>query len=108
MFGLAGVCGGADINEFQTGQLWEKPDLPDLCLAIENSIKPVIAAIVGAAMGGALEVALACDYRVASEDAVMGLPEIKLGLLPGSGGTQRLPRIVGLEVATRMISRVIP
>jgi len=96
-------CGGADINEFQTGQLWEKPDLPDLCLAIENSIKPVIAAIVGAAMGGALEVALACDYRVASEDAVMGLPEIKLGLLPGSGGTQRLPRIVGLEVATRMI-----
>ena len=96
-------CGGADINEFQTGQLWEKPDLPDLCLAIENSIKPVIAAIVGAAMGGALEVALACDYRVASEDAVMGLPEIKLGLLPGSGGTQRLPRIVGLEVATNMI-----
>ncbi|WP_228848637.1 3-hydroxyacyl-CoA dehydrogenase NAD-binding domain-containing protein [Halocynthiibacter styelae] len=64
---------------------------------------PVIAAIAGPAMGGALEIALACDYRVATPDAVMGLPEIKLGLLPGAGGTQRLPRIAGLEAATRMI-----
>ena len=54
-------------------------------------------------MGGALEIALACDYRVATPDALMGLPEIKLGLLPGAGGTQRLPRIAGLEAATQMI-----
>ena len=96
-------CGGADIVEFRTGAVWDKPDLPDLCVTIETSKKPVIAAIAGPAMGGALEVALACDYRVATPDAVMGLPEIKLGLLPGAGGTQRLPRIAGLEAATRMI-----
>ncbi|MCK0104192.1 3-hydroxyacyl-CoA dehydrogenase NAD-binding domain-containing protein [Pseudohalocynthiibacter sp. F2068] len=96
-------CGGADIVEFRTGKVWDKPDLPDLCLAIEACRKPVVAAIGGAAMGGALEIALACDYRVATPDAVMGLPEIKLGLLPGAGGTQRLPRIAGLEVATKMI-----
>ena len=95
--------GGADIIEFRTGAVWDKPDLPELCVAIEKSSKPVIAAIAGAAMGGALEVALACDYRVATPDAMMGLPEIKLGLLPGSGGTQRLPRIAGLEAATTMI-----
>ena len=96
-------CGGADIVEFQTERLWEKPDLPDLCVTIETSKKPIIAAIAGPAMGGALEIALACDYRVATPDALMGLPEIKLGLLPGAGGTQRLPRIVGLEVASEMI-----
>ena len=88
-------CGGADIVEFRTGAVWDKPDLPDLCVTIENSRKPVIAAIAGPALGGALEMALACDYRVATPDAVMGLPEIKLGLLPGAGGTQRLPRIAG-------------
>ncbi|MDC1424800.1 enoyl-CoA hydratase-related protein, partial [Oceanospirillaceae bacterium] len=70
---------------------------------IEACSKPVIAAIAGPAMGGALEIALACDYRVATPDTLMGLPEIKLGLLPGAGGTQRLPRIAGLEAATRMI-----
>ena len=96
-------CGGADIVEFRTGAVWDKPDLPELCVTIETSKKPIIAAIAGPAMGGALEVALACDYRIATPDAVMGLPEIKLGLLPGSGGTQRLPRIAGLEVATQMI-----
>jgi 3-hydroxyacyl-CoA dehydrogenase len=96
-------CGGADIAEFRTGTVWDKPDLPDLCLTIEACRIPVIAAIAGPAMGGALEIALACDYRVATPDAVMGLPEIKLGLLPGAGGTQRLPRIAGLEAATRMI-----
>ena len=88
-------CGGADIVEFRTGAVWNKPDLPDLCVTIENSMKPVIAAIAGPALGGALEMALACDYRVSTPDAVMGLPEIKLGLLPGAGGTQRLPRIAG-------------
>jgi 3-hydroxyacyl-CoA dehydrogenase len=96
-------CGGADIVEFRTGAVWDKPDLPELCVTIETSKKPIIAAIAGPAMGGALEVALACDYRIATPDAVMGLPEIKLGLLPGSGGTQRLPRIAGLETATQMI-----
>ena len=96
-------CGGADIVEFRTGAVWDKPDLPELCVTIETSKKPIIAAIAGPAMGGALEVALACDYRIATPDAVMGLPEIKLGLLPGSGGTQRLPRIAGLEAATQMI-----
>ena len=96
-------CGGADIVEFRTGAVWDKPDLPDLCLTIETSKKPIIAVMAGPAMGGALEIALACDYRVATPDAVMGLPEIKLGLLPGAGGTQRLPRIAGLEAATQMI-----
>lgn len=96
-------CGGADIAEFRTGAVWDKPDLPDLCLTIEACRIPVIAAIAGPAMGGALEIALACDHRVATPDALMGLPEIKLGLLPGAGGTQRLPRIAGLEAATRMI-----
>ena len=96
-------CGGADIVEFRNGAVWDKPDLPELCVTIETSKKPIIAAIAGPAMGGALEVALACDYRIATPDAVMGLPEIKLGLLPGSGGTQRLPRIAGLEAATQMI-----
>ena len=96
-------CGGADIVEFRTGAVWDKPDLPELCITIETSKKPIIAAIAGPAMGGALEVALACDYRIATPEAVMGLPEIKLGLLPGSGGTQRLPRIAGLEAATQMI-----
>ncbi len=96
-------CGGADIAEFRTGAVWDKPDLPDLCVTIETSRKPVVAAIAGTAMGGALEIALACDYRVATPEALMGLPEIKLGLLPGAGGTQRLPRIAGLETATRMI-----
>ncbi len=95
--------GGADIVEFRTGSVWDQPDLPTLCLSIENCTKPVIAAIEGLAMGGALEMALACDYRVATPDAVMGLPEVKLGLLPGAGGTQRLPRIAGLEAATQMI-----
>ena len=95
--------GGADIVEFRTGTVWEQPDLPTLCLSIKHCTKPVIAAIEGPAMGGALEMALACDYRVATPDALMGLPEVKLGLLPGAGGTQRLPRIAGLEAATQMI-----
>lgn len=82
---LSLFCGGADIAEFCTGEVWDKPDLPDLCLTIEACRIPVIAAIAGPEMGGALEIALACDHRVATPDAVMGLPEIKLGLLPGAG-----------------------
>jgi 3-hydroxyacyl-CoA dehydrogenase len=70
---------------------------------MENSPKPIIAAIHGTALGGGLEVALACHYRVATKEAKLGLPEVKLGLLPGAGGTQRLPRAVGPELAVKMI-----
>jgi len=95
--------GGADIHEFRAGGLWDAPTLPDLCSQIEASATPFVVAMEGTAMGGALEIALACDYRIATPNAMMGLPEIKLGLLPGAGGTQRLPRVAGLEMATRMI-----
>ena len=97
------ICGGrtffagADITEF--GKPMQQPDLLDVLNVIENSPKPVVAAIHGTALGGGLEVALACHYRVAVPSAKVGLPEVKLGLLPGAGGTQRLPRIVGPKVA---------
>src|SRR5947209_18025032 len=70
---------------------------------MENSPKPIVAAIHGTALGGGLEVALACHFRVATKEARLGLPEVKLGLLPGAGGTQRLPRAVGPELAVKMI-----
>ncbi|MBN9581494.1 MAG: enoyl-CoA hydratase/isomerase family protein [Afipia sp.] len=92
---------GADITEF--GKTPVPPSLHDVIEAIENSKKPVIAAIHGTALGGGLELALGCHYRVAVKDAKLGLPEVKLGLLPGGGGTQRLPRAVGPEMAVRMI-----
>jgi len=96
-------CGGADIKEFKTGQLFDSPNLPDVINAFENAPKLTVAAINGTAMGGGLELALGCDYRIALQSAKMGLPEIKLGLLPGAGGSQRLPRITGLPFATEMI-----
>jgi 3-hydroxyacyl-CoA dehydrogenase len=92
---------GADITEF--GKPPKSPDLDEVLTAIENSPKPIIAAIHGTALGGGLEVGLACHYRVATKDAKLGLPEVKLGLLPGAGGTQRLPRAVGPELAVKMI-----
>ena len=92
---------GADITEF--GKPPKPPALNDVLAAIENSPKPVVAAIHGTALGAGLEVALACHYRVATRDARLGLPEVKLGLLPGAGGTQRLPRAVGPELAVKMI-----
>ncbi|CAL74896.1 Enoyl-CoA hydratase/3-hydroxyacyl-CoA dehydrogenase [Bradyrhizobium sp. ORS 278] len=92
---------GADITEF--GKPPNPPALNDVLSTIENSPKPVIAAIHGTALGGGLEVALACHYRVATKDSKLGLPEVKLGLLPGAGGTQRLPRAVGPELAVKMI-----
>ncbi|WP_016744890.1 enoyl-CoA hydratase/isomerase family protein, partial [Rhizorhabdus wittichii] len=92
---------GADISEFGKPPL--DPILPDLCNAIEALAKPVVAAIHGTALGGGLEVALACHYRVAVSSARLGLPEVKLGLIPGAGGTQRLPRLVGIAAATDMI-----
>ncbi|MGY3494336.1 3-hydroxyacyl-CoA dehydrogenase NAD-binding domain-containing protein [Bradyrhizobium sp. USDA 4502] len=92
---------GADITEF--GKPPQPPALNDVLLEIENSPKPIVAAIHGSALGGGLEVPLACHYRVATKDAKLGLPEVKLGLLPGAGGTQRLPRAVGPELAVKMI-----
>lgn len=92
---------GADIGEF--GKPPVPPLLPDVLDAIENCPKPVVAAIQGAALGGGLEVALACHGRVASAAAVLGLPEIKLGLIPGAGGTQRLPRLIGAAKAFSMM-----
>jgi 3-hydroxyacyl-CoA dehydrogenase len=93
---------GADIREF--GKPPQGIPLPELCDIIENSAKPVVAAIHGTALGGGLEVALSCHSRVAVPSAKCGLPEVKLGLIPGAGGTQRLPRIVGVERALEMIT----
>ena len=95
--------GGADIREFGTPLMYAAPVLTTLIREAEISTLPVVAAIGGTAMGGGLELALACHYRVASPDAQLAFPEVKLGLLPGAGGTQRLPRAVGLEAATNMI-----
>ena len=92
---------GADISEF--GKPFTGVSLPDAQAAIENCAKPVIAAIHGTALGGGLEVALVCHYRVAVPSAKLGLPEIKLGLIPGAGGTQRLPRLIGPEAAAEAI-----
>ncbi|MCW5657312.1 MAG: enoyl-CoA hydratase/isomerase family protein [Burkholderiaceae bacterium] len=95
--------GGADVKEFGTPNSLREPRLPALISAFENSPKPVIAAISGVCMGGGLELALGAHYRVAKADAQIALPEVKLGLLPGAGGTQRLPRAIGLEAALNMI-----
>jgi 3-hydroxyacyl-CoA dehydrogenase len=92
---------GADIREF--GKPFQPPGLTDVINRIDGCNKPVIAAIHGVALGGGLEVALGCHFRIATKDAKLGLPEVKLGLLPGAGGTQRLPRAVGPELAVRMI-----
>ena len=102
------ICGGrtfmagADISEF--GKAMTGPSLPEVEALIENSVKPVVAAIHGTALGGGLEVALCAHYRVAVPSARLGLPEVALGLLPGAGGTQRLPRIVGVEKALDMVT----
>ncbi|MBL8386951.1 MAG: enoyl-CoA hydratase/isomerase family protein [Hydrogenophaga sp.] len=95
--------GGADVREFGTPRSSMSPHLPDVIRALENAGKPVVAAIAGHALGGGLELALGCHFRVALQSATLGLPEVKLGLLPGAGGTQRLPRAIGLEAALNMI-----
>jgi len=95
--------GGADVREFGTPKSSMSPNLPDVIRALENASKPVVAAIAGHALGGGLELALGCHFRVARKDATLGLPEVKLGLLPGAGGTQRLPRAIGVEAALQMI-----
>jgi 3-hydroxyacyl-CoA dehydrogenase len=92
---------GADIREF--GKPAQPPSLPEVCERIENSIKPVVAAIQGAALGGGLEIALSAHYRLAARGAKLGLPEVNLGLLPGAGGTQRTPRLIGVPAALDLI-----
>jgi 3-hydroxyacyl-CoA dehydrogenase len=93
--------GGADITEFDKPPV--APILPDVCQLLENSSKPVIAALNGAALGGGLEIALACHYRIAAPNASVAFPEVKLGLIPGAGGTQRLPRLTGRAIAIDLI-----
>ena len=95
--------GGADIKEFGTNKALQEPNLHSVILAVENASKPVVAAIHTVCMGGGLELALGCHYRVAAPGTSVALPEVKLGILPGAGGTQRLPRVVGVEAALNMI-----
>ena len=95
--------GGADIREFNTPKSLTEPTLRTLISAAESGAKPVVAAIGGTCMGGGLELALGCHYRVAKPGAQFALPEVKLGLLPGAGGTQRLPRAIGMQRALEMI-----
>lgn len=97
---------GADITEF--GKPMQEPSLPVLVDAIEALDKPVIAAVHGTALGGGCEVALASHYRIAVPSAKFGLPEVKLGILPGAGGTQRMPRVAGVEVALEMATKGDP
>jgi len=95
--------GGADIKEFGSPKALQEPNLLNLIVALENCPKPTVAAIHSVAMGGGLELALGCHYRVAAPGTDVALPEVKLGLVPGAGGTQRLPRVIGVEAALNMI-----
>jgi 3-hydroxyacyl-CoA dehydrogenase len=95
--------GGADIKEFGSPKAVAEPNLLSLIRATEQCTKPVVAAIHSVCMGGGLELALGCHYRVTAPGAQVALPEVKLGLIPGAGGTQRLPRVLGLETALNMI-----
>ncbi len=95
--------GGADIKEFGSPTATQEPNLLSVILALENSAKPVVAALHSVAMGGGLELALGCHYRIAAPGCSVALPEVKLGLIPGAGGTQRLPRVLGVEAALNMI-----
>ncbi|MHB2266135.1 3-hydroxyacyl-CoA dehydrogenase NAD-binding domain-containing protein [Aliihoeflea sp. PC F10.4] len=95
---------GADISEFGTEKALASPSLPELCALLDAFPKPAVAAIHGTALGGGLELALSCHYRVAVKSAQVGLPEVKLGILPGAGGTVRLPRLTGPVEALKMIT----
>ncbi len=95
--------GGADIKEFGSPKAIQDPNLLSLILALENSPKPAVAAVHTVAMGGGLELALGCHYRVVAPGCSVALPEVKIGLIPGAGGTQRLPRVIGVEPALNMI-----
>ena len=95
--------GGADIKEFGSAKATAEPNLLSVILACENSAKPVVAALHSVAMGGGLELSLGCHYRIAAPGTKVALPEVKLGLIPGAGGTMRLPRVLGVEPALNMI-----
>jgi 3-hydroxyacyl-CoA dehydrogenase len=95
--------GGADINEFGKPTALQEPNLISVISVLENSTKPVVAAMHTVAMGGGLELAMGCHYRIAAPGTSIALPEVKLGLLPGAGGTQRLPRLLGVEAALNII-----
>ena len=95
--------GGADIREFGSPKAIAEPNLLSLIAAFEASPKPIVAAMHTVAMGGGLELALGCHYRVAAPGTQIALPEVKIGLIPGAGGTQRLPRVLGVETALNMI-----
>ena len=97
---------GADVTEF--GRALQPPHLPEVTQAFEESPKPVVAALHGTTLGGGFEIALACHYRIATPSTTVGLPEVKLGLIPGAGGTQRLPRLVGVDLALKMICNGVP
>ena len=97
---------GADISEF--GKPPQEPWLPELCDRMEASEKMFVAAIHGTALGGGFEVALSADYRCAVPSAKVGLPEVKLGLLPGAGGTQRTPRLAGVDAALQLMTSGAP
>ena len=94
-------CGGADIKEFRKSSF--RPTLPEIISAIECSFKPVVVALHGFAFGGGLELSLGCNYRIGTPSVKLGLPEVNIGLIPGAGGTQRLPRLIGAERAMDMI-----
>lgn len=95
--------GGADIREFGTPKALQEPNLLSVILAVEHCNKPVVAAMHTVCMGGGLELALGCHYRIAAPGCKVALPEVKLGLIPGAGGTQRLPRVLGVEAALNMM-----
>jgi 3-hydroxyacyl-CoA dehydrogenase len=95
--------GGADIKEFGSPKAIQEPNLLSVIRALENATKPVVAAVHSVAMGGGLELALGAHYRIAAPGCSIALPEVKLGLIPGAGGTQRLPRVLGVEAALNMI-----
>ena len=97
---------GADISEF--GKPMQLPNLNDVIFEFENSKKPIVAALHGTPLGGGLELAMGCNYRVALANTKLGLPEVKLGIIPGAGGTQRLPRLAGIEKALSMITSGTP
>ena len=96
--------GGADIKEFTSPKATLEPNLLTLIRLLEECTKPVVAAVHSVCMGGGLELALGCHYRVAAPGCAVALPEVKIGLIPGAGGTQRLPRVLGVETALNMIA----
>jgi len=95
---------GADISEFGTTPPADTPTLPETIATIENSKVPVIAGIHGFALGGGLEIAIGAHYRIATPDAKLGLPEVDIGIIPGAGGTQRLPRLIGVKAAAHLVA----